>query len=490
LGEESREIEEGLRRSHLRDRFELRQQWAVRPQDLQRAILDNDPQIIHFAGHGAGEKGIVLQDEDGSAKAVSADALGSLFGLYPQVECVLLNACYSELQAEAIVKHVRYVIGMNQAIGDEAAITFATAFYDALGAGKPIDFAFKSGSAAIQMAGIPEHLTPVLKCRDVLSAIAQPSARGTRQPARRTSGESARQTDAFDKVKGTIKDPIPGQLVRPTFHCSGTVSGMDSALSLWLAVEVGGLVWPKESRVVVDQDGTWSVTVFEDGAASEFAVGLFLGDSAVDGWILKWLQRGRRTGNYQECKGIPGARRLDRVDGLRLELDQHTGVSVNSTSAPLDRSAVLARGSVRRPDAPATQSASAHAKGILQRQLQWYEETSELLAVMKQTIEIAWTLEETEEDEGARRRTWHQVQQHYLGLEKVLNKGKLLGSQRTIGALSRLVERFDAVSDQTEGFDESELAASHNKLWKLRDPLERANKVLRSEWRRLSGIDP
>jgi len=79
---------------------------------------------------------------------------------------VVLNACYSERQAEAIVKHIPHVIGMKKAIGDAAAIEFAVAFYDALGAGKSIEFAYKLACNAIQWAGIPEHLTPVLKLKN------------------------------------------------------------------------------------------------------------------------------------------------------------------------------------------------------------------------------------------------------------------------------------------------------------------------------------
>jgi len=52
---------------------------------------------------------------------------------------------------------------MNQAIGDRAAIEFAVSFYDALGVGRDVEFAYKLGCNAIQIAGIPEHLTPVLK---------------------------------------------------------------------------------------------------------------------------------------------------------------------------------------------------------------------------------------------------------------------------------------------------------------------------------------
>jgi hypothetical protein len=51
---------------------------------------------------------------------------------------------------------------MNQAIGDKAAIAFATGFYQALGAGRTIDDAYKLGCVQIRLQDIPEHLTPVL----------------------------------------------------------------------------------------------------------------------------------------------------------------------------------------------------------------------------------------------------------------------------------------------------------------------------------------
>ena len=41
------------------------------------------------------------------------------------VDCILINTCYSDTQAEAISEHIQYVIGMNQAIKDKAAIQFA-----------------------------------------------------------------------------------------------------------------------------------------------------------------------------------------------------------------------------------------------------------------------------------------------------------------------------------------------------------------------------
>lgn len=163
LDQELRDIAEGLQRAQKRDQFNLQQRMAVRPRDIQRAMLDVNPQIIHFSGHGEGKQGLVFEDEAGNTKLVDGAALAGLFGLFAdQINCVVLNGCYSDVQARAIAQHIAYVIGMNQAIGDKAAIAFAVGFYDALGAGRDVEFAYKLGCAAIQLEGISEHLTPVL----------------------------------------------------------------------------------------------------------------------------------------------------------------------------------------------------------------------------------------------------------------------------------------------------------------------------------------
>ena len=164
LDEEVSQIDQGLTRAKQRDQFELKQQWAVTPRTLQRALLDSTPHIVHFSGHGTGEEGLMLEAETGKAQLASTQALADLFELFAdRIECVLLNACYSEVQATAIAQHIPYVIGMSQAIGDRAAVEFAIGFYDALAAGRSIEFAYKLGCTSIRLAGIAEHLTPILK---------------------------------------------------------------------------------------------------------------------------------------------------------------------------------------------------------------------------------------------------------------------------------------------------------------------------------------
>ncbi len=165
LDEEVREIEAGLERAKYRDEFEIISKWAVRVDDLRRALLDHEPQIVHFSGHGEGNQGLALENNSGKMQLVSASALAKLFKLFPQVECVVLNACYSQVQAEAIHQHIDYVIGMNKEIGDKAAIEFAVGFYDALGAGRTIEDGFELGLASLDLKNIPESSIPVLKSR-------------------------------------------------------------------------------------------------------------------------------------------------------------------------------------------------------------------------------------------------------------------------------------------------------------------------------------
>ena len=164
LDEEVREIDAGLQRAKKREQFDLKQRWAVRVQDVYQALLDFKPQFVHFSGHGSGDDGLVLEDETGNVQLVDTQALAELFKLFAgNIECVVLNACYSEVQAQAITLHIPYVIGMKKAIGDLAAIKFATGFYNALGAGESVEFAYKLGCSVIQLDGILEHLTPQLK---------------------------------------------------------------------------------------------------------------------------------------------------------------------------------------------------------------------------------------------------------------------------------------------------------------------------------------
>ena len=181
LHEEEREIKEKLRLAGY-GKVPINSTGATRTGDIQQALLDFNPQIIHFSGHGEGSQGLVFEDSVGIKKLVNSEALANLFKIFSKrgLECVVLNACYSKFQAEAIAQHIKFVIGMSDNIGDRAAIEFSVGFYRALSAGESIEFAYELGCNAIQLAGISEYLTPVLyKEGELISGDAENHAVGS-----------------------------------------------------------------------------------------------------------------------------------------------------------------------------------------------------------------------------------------------------------------------------------------------------------------------
>lgn len=163
LDKEIRSIDEVLRKSEFREKFNIEQHWAVRVTDLQSLLLRHRPDIIHFSGHGSASNEIILEDSSGNSSPVSTRALSQLFSvLKDNIKCVILNACYSEQQAETIATHIDCVVGMSKAIGDSAAISFAAAFYQGLGYGRNVKTAFDLGCLQIDLENLGEQDTPKL----------------------------------------------------------------------------------------------------------------------------------------------------------------------------------------------------------------------------------------------------------------------------------------------------------------------------------------
>jgi hypothetical protein len=172
LDQEAHEISERIQIGTKRDQFDFITQWAMRPEDLQKALLRFKPHIVHFSGHGSKTQGIILQDYAGNMVPVSKNALVGLFKvLKDNIRVVLLNACYSKAQAEGISQTIDYTIGMKKAVGDEAAIAFSSAFYQGLAFGRTVKESFELAKNQIQIAGIRESKTPVLTVRDGVNPL-------------------------------------------------------------------------------------------------------------------------------------------------------------------------------------------------------------------------------------------------------------------------------------------------------------------------------
>jgi hypothetical protein len=193
LDREAHAIHAELERSGHRDQFELVTRWAAQPLDLLRELRKLRPSVVHFSGHGghaapdaprtgelsrrdvvtapgtpAGEQnsGLFFEGPDGRAQRVSTAALSDTFrAAGASVKLVVLNACYSEPQAEALAAHVDCVVGMGGSFSDAAARSFAIGFYGGLGERESVAVAYDQGCAAISLEGQAETDRPRLKVR-------------------------------------------------------------------------------------------------------------------------------------------------------------------------------------------------------------------------------------------------------------------------------------------------------------------------------------
>jgi hypothetical protein len=163
LAEEMHSIDQALSQAEYRDKFEIDQKFAVRVKDLANYLLACMPDIVHFSGQSSDSNEIVLEDESGNSQPVPTAALSKLFSiLKDNIRCVVLNACYSDPQAQAISKDIDCVIGMSGAIEDAASIEFSAAFYGALGFGKDVKTAFDLGCLQIELQNLNDQDKPKL----------------------------------------------------------------------------------------------------------------------------------------------------------------------------------------------------------------------------------------------------------------------------------------------------------------------------------------
>ena len=96
LLQELRDIKERLRIAKEPGKFQLEQQESLRVGDITQAIIDVEPRIIHFSGHGTNQGELYFENELGQIQSVEADALAAMFELLvEQVNCVQSFSCKS-----------------------------------------------------------------------------------------------------------------------------------------------------------------------------------------------------------------------------------------------------------------------------------------------------------------------------------------------------------------------------------------------------------
>jgi hypothetical protein len=219
LHREYREIDEEIRIGEFRDALELIIVPGTRLVDLLRKLNEAHPDIVHFSGHGNLDEEIILESGEGDdvapdntgsqardmrrlepahevrraccPKPLSKSALVQIVKACNQenIRVVVLNACHTRPQAEALSEAVDCVISMNQAISDVGAIKFAASFYGAIAFGHSVEKAFDQGLARLIAEGTSESETPKMMVRAGVdpSALVLVGPRGRPKPSTRVA---------------------------------------------------------------------------------------------------------------------------------------------------------------------------------------------------------------------------------------------------------------------------------------------------------------
>jgi len=148
VGKEFSEINNSMRNNKHYNL--LNPEFALTKKNLIIAMNDK-PQIIHFAGHGKQKKdgfrkkGVIIISHENNIKEqeMSTRAFMMQFKQHKErIRLIVLNACYSAIQAKTFSTIGAYVIGMNNEVKDTTSIDFAKGIYTGLSLGKSIENAF------------------------------------------------------------------------------------------------------------------------------------------------------------------------------------------------------------------------------------------------------------------------------------------------------------------------------------------------------------
>lgn len=147
---------------------------------LQRKLEENQYHIFHFIGHGgfderAQDGELILEDNEKRGRHVSAQTLGTILHDHGSLRLAVLNACegartsrsdpFAGVAQSLIQQGIPAVIAMQFEISDDAAATFASAFYESLARGNPVDAALGEVRKTIFANNETEWGTPVLYLR-------------------------------------------------------------------------------------------------------------------------------------------------------------------------------------------------------------------------------------------------------------------------------------------------------------------------------------
>lgn len=151
---EARRVNAAIDPQGARDFWKVVENTAVDIDACRKLLLEERPNIVHFAGH-ASSAGLEVEGDGFGGATLPGHALASLFGVsMTPVDLVVLNACETRDVCQQIARAgVPAVLGTRLRIRDDMAIHFAEGFYSGLATIPMLDEALRAGIANAELKG-------------------------------------------------------------------------------------------------------------------------------------------------------------------------------------------------------------------------------------------------------------------------------------------------------------------------------------------------
>lgn len=161
LHEDVQRIREKVRAAESTDDIEFDVRSAVHVKDLLTALHETQPDVVDFSRCGQEARSTKLRQA-----IAGGAALAKLFAAFGGgIRVVVLDACSSPLEAEAVAEVVGCVIRTLGSLSDESEIAFRASFYRALAFGNSVGTAFDQARMALALEHVDKSHYPQLVVR-------------------------------------------------------------------------------------------------------------------------------------------------------------------------------------------------------------------------------------------------------------------------------------------------------------------------------------
>lgn len=170
VDQEMRRVKAAVKAATHRDLVSIEHLPAATPTDVLDTLTAFRPHVVHFSGHA--NESVLVFDEGtdtfgpNGGKRIGPDLFKQLLEATDEAPVlVVLNACNSAAQLDALLGKVALAVGMTDSIGDVDAIVFAARFYSTLAEGQSVEAALATARVEMALNGLPDHDLPTLRAK-------------------------------------------------------------------------------------------------------------------------------------------------------------------------------------------------------------------------------------------------------------------------------------------------------------------------------------